>query len=66
MKAFPSVHDPKTGTMQLGMDFRDRAAIEFAKELMSRISYSMDAETKKSVCKQAYVWADALEEARDA
>ena len=41
MKAFPSPHDPKTGTMQLGMELRDYFAAhapECPKEWLSRYS----------------------------
>ena len=63
MKAFPSPHDPKTGTMQHGMELRDYFA---AKEMELGISVTKDfyGVDKEEVAKWCYGMADAMMEAR--
>lgn len=64
--AFSSGHDPKTGTAQLGMHLRDYFAREFVTHLIGKLSsFPYDEEYRDSVCKQAYVWADAMMKARE-
>lgn len=63
MKAFPSPHDPKTGTMQLGMELRDYFA---AKAMQALIwNQDVDLENKSDVAEVAYAYADVMMEARD-
>ena len=63
--AFPSGHDPKTGTAQFGMNLRDYFARDFANTLMSGLNLTHDEEFIQSVCKQSYVWADEMMKARE-
>lgn len=57
MKAFP-------GNRFEGMELRDYFAKDFAVALMNSTNISHHEEYIQSVCKQAYVWADAMMEAR--
>ena len=65
MKAFPSPHDPKTGTMQLGMELRDY----FAAYAMQAIICQKDANDggleSANIAWLAYQVADAMMKARD-
>ena len=63
MKAFPSPHDPKTGTMQLGMELRDY----FAAQAMQALIWNQDVdlENKEDVAEVAYAYADVMMEARE-
>lgn len=63
--AFPSGHDPKTGTAQFGMNLRDYFARNFAVGLMTKVNVTNDEEFIQSVCKQSYVWADEMMKARE-
>ena len=47
MKAFPSNHDPKTGTMNLGMDLRDYLAARVVSGLVINYAINLDDETVK-------------------
>lgn len=63
MFAFPSPHDPKTGTMQFGMELRDY----FAARAMQALIWNQDVdlENKSDVAEVAYAYADVMMEARD-
>ena len=67
MKAFPIlVENPdKSFSCNQGMDLRDYFAKDFANTLMSGLNLTHDEEFIQSVCKQAYVWADAMMKARE-
>jgi len=60
MKAFPSNHDPKTGTMNLGMDLRDYLAARVVSGLVINYAINLDAETVNGLAKTAYQIADAM------
>ena len=60
MKAFPSNHDPKTGTMNLGMDLRDYLAARVVSGLVINYAINLDAETVNGLAKTAYQIADAI------
>ena len=64
MKAFPSNHDPKTGTMQLGMELRDY----FAAKAMQGLCANPNAEPsigQEVWAKAAYQVADAMLKERE-
>lgn len=63
MKAFPSPHDPKTGTMQFGMELRDYFA---ARAMQAMISEPSLTATPDEFAAKAYEIADAMMKARDA
>jgi len=70
MKAFPSPHDPKTGTMQFGMELRDYFA---AKALQGISSIPLPTEAKMHdvspahwIAENAYAIADAMMKVREA
>lgn len=70
MKAFPSPHDPKTGTMQFGMELRDYFAAhapECPKEWLSRYSVEKgwhgEAKARADWC---FEYANEMMKARDA
>ena len=63
MKAFPSNHDRKTGTMQLGMELRDYFAAKAMQSLMWDKDLNLDS--KEDVAEVAYAYADAMMKARD-
>ena len=65
MKAFPSNHDPKTGTMNLGMDLRDYLAARVVSGLVINYAINLDDETVNGLAKTSYKIADALMRARD-
>ena len=65
MKAFPSNHDPKTGTMRLGMEMRDYFAARAMQAIVSHDTYEFSEEGYKRSAKAAYAIADAMMEARD-
>ena len=60
MKAFPSTHDPKTGTMQLGMELRDYFAARAMQALLQQGSNVYDL-----MAKRAYLIADEMMKARE-
>jgi hypothetical protein len=63
MKAFPSGHDPKTGTMQHGMELRDYFAAKAMQGMLSEnsgVRYPTD-----ELVDFAYKIADAMMKARD-
>ena len=60
MKAFPSIHDPKTGTMQLGMELRDYFAAKAMQALLRQGSNVYDL-----MAKRAYLIADEMMKARE-
>ena len=63
--AFPSGHNPKTGRQEEGMTLRDYFAKDFAVSIQSSLKIHYTDEAVDNVCKQAYVWADAMLKARD-
>ena len=65
MKAFPSNHDPKTGTMNLGMELRDYLAARVVSGLVINYAINLDDETVNGLAKTSYKIADALMRARD-
>ena len=65
MKAFPSNHDPKTGTMNLGMELRDYLAARVVSGLVINYAIDLDDETLTGIAKTSYKLADALMRARD-
>jgi hypothetical protein len=62
--AFPSGHDPKTGTAQFGMNLRDYFAAKAIHVVMAGHSIS-NPEWKDDVAKSCYEIADAMMKARD-
>ena len=60
MKAFPSNHDPKTGTMQLGMELRDY----FAAQALKTICENKEL-TFEEIAVLSYRIADAMMLARE-
>ena len=62
MKAFPSPHDPKTGTMQLGMELRDYFAAKALQGLLA--GWANGLPPGKQASEVAYAYADAMMEAR--
>ena len=64
MKAFPSPHDPKTGTMQLGMELRDYFAAQ-ALQVFYRDLVGDESKHPDSVAYWCYLMADAMMKARD-
>lgn len=69
MKAFPNGFiTNKDGLIvgsQSGMELRDFFAKDFAAVLMNSTNITHHEEYIQSVCKQAYVWADAMMKARE-
>ena len=65
MKAFPSNHDPKTGTMNLGMELRDYLAARVVSGLVINYAINLDDDTVNGLAKTSYKIADALMRARD-
>ena len=65
MKAFPSNHDPKTGTMNLGMDLRDYLAGRTISGLVINYAINLDEETVTGLAKTAYQIADAMIEEKN-
>ena len=65
MKAFPSNHDPKTGTMNLGMNLRDHFAGRVISGLVINYATNLDKKTVNDLAKTSYQIADALMRARD-
>jgi len=62
MNAFPSGHDPKTGTADKGMKMRDYFA---AKALQGMIAEPSLKATPDEFAQKAYQIADAMLKARD-
>jgi len=62
MNAFPSGHDPKTGTADKGMKMRDYFA---AKALQAMIAEPSLKATPDEFAQKAYQIADAMLKARD-
>lgn len=62
MNAFPSGHDPKTGTADKGMKMRDYFA---AKALQAMIAEPSLKATPEEFAQRAYMVADAMMKARD-
>jgi len=62
MNAFPSGHDPKTGTADKGMKMRDYFA---AKALQGMIAEPSLKATPDEFAQKAYQMADAMLKARD-
>ena len=65
MKAYPSNHDPKTGTMNLGMELRDYLAARVVSGLVINYAINLDDDTVNGLAKTSYKIADALMRARD-
>ena len=65
MKAFPSIHDPKTGTMQLGMELRDYFAAKAMQASLTNNVHLIDEDQYNSLGKLSYKVADALMKARE-
>jgi hypothetical protein len=63
MKAFPSPHDPKTGTMQLGMELRDYFAAKAMQGIMA--SSEIDWENSTDLASTCYKIADEMLRARE-
>ena len=66
--AFPSGHDPKTGTAQFGMNLRDYFAARAMQEFISEIPLVWSENTIidiNTATKFAYKIADAMMKARD-
>jgi hypothetical protein len=63
MNAFPSGHDPKTGTADKGMKMRDYFA---AKALQAMIAEPSLKATPDEFAQKAYQIADAMLKAREA
>ena len=61
--AFPSGHNPKTGTQESGMTLRDY----FATKAMQSLLWNPDAglDSKEDICDAAYEYADEMMKARD-
>ena len=62
MNAFPSGHDPKTGTADKGMKMRDYFA---AKALQGMLAEPSLKATPEEFAQKAYMIADAMLKARD-
>ncbi len=62
MNAFPSGHDPKTGTADKGMKLRDYFA---AKALQGMLAEPSLKATPEEFAQRAYQLADAMLQARD-
>jgi len=62
MNAFPSGHDPKTGTADKGMKMRDYFA---AKALQGMLAEPSLKATPQEFAQRAYMVADAMLKARD-
>jgi hypothetical protein len=62
MNAFPSGHDPKTGTADKGMKMRDYFA---AKALQGMLAEPSLKATPQEFAERAYMVADAMMKARD-
>jgi len=69
MNAFPSGHDPKTGTADKGMKMRDYFAAKamqgFAAACANEEDFQSWIDDNRGMAKAAYQWADAMMEARD-
>lgn len=63
MYAFPSGHNPKTGTQESGMTLRDY----FAAKAMQSLLWNPDSQldSKEDICEAAYEYADKMLKARD-
>ena len=64
MYAFPSGHDPKTGTQQGGMKLRDYFAAKALQALMAEFREDLDWNAHEEA-KISYEIADAMMKARD-
>jgi hypothetical protein len=63
MYAFPSGHNPKTGTQESGMTLRDYFA---AKAMQALIwNQDVDLDSKEDVAEVAYAYAAVMMKARD-
>ena len=63
MKAFPSPHDPRTGSMQLGMELRDYFAAQAMQGMLAENGGG--AAHNDDLAKSAYAIADAMMKARN-
>jgi len=64
MNAFPSGHDPKTGTADKGMKLRDYLAAKAMQAMLTHPDSRADVDASV-YAKGAYVMADAMLKARD-
>ena len=62
MNAFPSGHDPKTGTADKGMKMRDYFAARAMQGMLAEPSLKA---TPEEFAQRAYMVADAMLKARD-
>jgi hypothetical protein len=62
MNAFPSGHDPKTGTADKGMKLRDYFATQALQGMLAEPSLKA---TPEEFAQRAYMIADAMLQARD-
>ena len=71
--AFPSGHDPKTGTAQFGMDLRDYFAAKalpvitelWLKKEGTRSDFEDDSDFISAISVDCYAMADAMMKVRD-
>lgn len=64
--AYPSGHDPKTGTAQLGMTMRDYIAIQALQGMLSNPAlFDTNGEFQEDNIKVAFAIADVAMKARD-
>jgi hypothetical protein len=64
MNAFPSGHDPKTGTADKGMKLRDYIAAKAMQGLFAHKPWQQ-IYTPEDIAKESYQIADAMLKARD-
>ena len=64
MKAFPSPHDPKTGTMQLGMELRDYFAAKALQAIVANKELVAELENNAAIARSSYNIADSMLKAR--
>lgn len=60
MKAYPSNHNPRTGTMELGMDLRDWFAGQVAAGLVINYGLALEKEDWDRLADASYQLADSL------
>ena len=65
MYAFPSGHNPKTGTQESGMTLRDYFAAKAIQSMITHASYDYSLTHYELSSKAAYAIADAMLKARE-
>jgi hypothetical protein len=65
MYAFPSGHNPKTGTQESGMTLRDYFAAKAIQSMITHESYEYSIIHYEMSSRAAYAIADAMLKARD-